>query len=58
MVWTNLPAETALSADLTQRALETHRQRFQLIQPKYKISLNLPNKFCEAQYFLIFGTAL
>lgn len=57
MAWTNLSAETALSADLT--APETHEQQFQLIQPKYKISVNLPiNMFYKAQYFLILGPAL
>lgn len=57
MAWTNLSAETALSADLS--APETHEQQFQLIQPKYKISVNLPiNMFYKAQYFLILGPAL
>lgn len=59
MAWTNLSAETALSADLTCTAPETHKQQFQLIQPKYKISVNLPNNmFYKAQYFLILGAAL
>lgn len=53
MAWTNL------SADLTCTAPETHKQQFQLIQPKYKISVNLPNNmFYKAQYFLILGAAL
>lgn len=59
MFWTNLSAETALSAVLTHTAPETHKQWFQLIQPKYKISVNLPNNmFYKAQYFLILGAAL
>lgn len=53
MAWTNV------SADLTCAAPETHEQQFQLIQPKYKISVNLPNNmFYKAQYFLILGAAL
>lgn len=58
MVWTNLSAETAPSAGLTHTAPETC-ERFQLIQPKYKIGVNLPNNmFYKAQYFLILGAAL
>lgn len=58
MVWTNLSAETDPSADLTHTTPET-RERFQLIQPKYKISVNLPkNTFHKAQYFLILGATL
>lgn len=59
MVWANLSAEIALPADLTHTAPETRKQWFQLIQPKYKISVNLPNNmFYKAQYFLIMGAAL
>lgn len=58
MVWTNLSAETAPSADLTHTAPETH-EWLQLIQTNYKISVNLPNNmFYKAQYFLILGAAL